>query len=129
MVRPAPVKHLGTAIVILAGAALGIVAWRAGTPDYVPPRLVEAPDRVPIRLSAEVPPGYVVRSLEVEGICCDGCGGKLFVALTSLAEVREAAVDPILGVAQAVVPAGLDTARLEEALTFSKYSARLRREL
>ncbi len=122
-------KYLGISIILLAGAVLGIVAWRAETPDYVPPRLVEAPDRVPVRLSADVPEGCVVRSFEIEGICCDGCGGKLFVALTSLEEVREAAVDPILGLAQAVVPAGLDTARLEQALTFSKYSARLRREL
>ncbi len=122
-------KHLGIGIFLLAGAALGIVAWRAETPDYVPPRLVEVPDRFPVRISADVPEGCVVRSLEVEGICCDGCGAKLFVALTSLEEVREAAVDPILGVAQAVVPAGLDTALLEQALTFSKYSARLRREL
>ena len=95
----------------------------------MPPRLVEVPDRFPVRLSADVPEGCVVRSLEVEGICCDGCGAKLFAALTALEEVREAAVDPILGVAQAVVPAGLDTALLEQALTFSKYSARLRREL
>jgi hypothetical protein len=39
--------------------------------------------------------------------------------------VREAAVDPILKEASAVVPADFDVAKLEAALTFDKYSAKL----
>lgn len=119
-------KHLATVLLALAALGLAIVVWRAPERTYVAPRVDAAPAHVPVRLSGEVPEGCVVRALEVEGICCEGCGGKLFVALGAVEGVREVAVDPVLGVARAVVPSDLDPARLERALTFSKYTAHLR---
>ena len=115
-----------TILLALAAVGLAIVVWRAPERAYVAPRDTDPPAHVPVRLSGDVPEGCVVRSLDVEGICCEGCGGKLFVALSAVEGVREVAVDPVLGVARAVVPSELDAARLEDALTFSKYSARLR---
>jgi len=118
-------KLLAAALLALAALALAFIAWRAPERTYAPPRVDAAPAHVPVRLSGDVPEGCVVRAFEVEGICCEGCGGKLFAALDTVEGVREVAVDPVLGVASAVVPSDLDPARLEQALTFSKYTARL----
>ena len=116
-------RSAGILLLLAAGAVLGTIAWKAKEPTYSAP---VAPENVPFELSGDVPAGCVVRGLDVEGMCCDGCTGKLYDALTALDPVREAAVDPVLERVAVVVPAELDTAVLEAALTFDKYSARAR---
>ena len=114
---------LATALLVLAGLVLAAIVLRAGEPSYEVRRVREMPERTPFALSGTPPAGHVVLSLDVEGMCCDGCSGKLHAAASALDEVVEVAVDPILGRAQVVVPAGFDVARLERALTFDKYVA------
>ncbi len=118
-------KRTATALLLLAGIVLGTIAVRAKEPTYVAPVLLE-PEEIPIRVTAEVPAGYVLRSFEVEGICCQECSGKLHGALLAVDGVREAAVDPLLKRAQALVRADVGVAALERALTFDRYSARAR---
>lgn len=117
-------RLLGPALLLVAGLALGAIALLAHEPTHAAPSHQAVPDKVPFELAGDVPSGHVVRRLDVEGICCSGCGGKLYAALTALDEVVEAAVDPVLGQAAAVVPASFDVARLERALTFEKYAAK-----
>ena len=117
MISPRGLLLLG-----VAGLACGWAAWRAGERTYVPPAVEDAVP-TPVTLTGEVPSGYEARELEVEGMCCTGCSAKLHGALLALSEVREAAVDPVLGTAWAVVPLGFEAMRLEEALTFDKYTA------
>ena len=113
----------GPALLLGAGLVLGAIALRAEDPTYVPPARAALPERVPHSLEAPPPAGHVAVTLDVAGICCSGCGAKLYAALTAVPEVAAAAVDPVLARAEAVVPAGFDPARLEAALTFDKYTA------
>jgi len=112
----------GPVLLALVGLACAFVAWRAGDPTWVAPVRDEVAP-TPVALSGDVPAGYEARRLDVEGMCCRGCGTKLHQALVSIDGVREAAVDSVLGVAWAVVPADFETARLEAALSFDKYTA------
>ncbi len=116
-------KLLGPALLVAAGLVLGAIALLADAPTYEAPRANPAAP-VPFELTGELPAGYVVQRLDVAGMCCSGCSGKLYAALVALDEVAEAAVDPVRGEALAVVPASFDVARLEQALTFDKYAAR-----
>ena len=74
----------------------------------------------------EVLAGQVVRTFEVSGMCCDGCPGKLYSALQAVPGVVKAAVSFEEGTASALVSTDVDSAQLEVALTFDKYSATLR---
>lgn len=118
--------------VLLLVAAGGVCAWiafRAPEPDYVPPSApgaVQAAASVPSALPEEVPEGMAVRTLDVEGMCCNGCTAKLHAALVALPDVSAAAVSFETGRAQALVPADADPAELVDALCFDKYAARLR---
>jgi len=132
MVRPesgargSHMKNLGIVVLGLAGLVLGWIAWKAEEPTYsAPVQDPEPPAVVPATLSGEVPPGRVVRTFDVDGICCNGCPGKLYVKLDQLDGIDEAAVDPVLKQASVVVPADYDVAVVEAALTFGKYSAHL----
>ena len=116
-------KSIGPVLLTLAGLVLAWIALASDEPTFHVEATVSLPDSVPYALSGEVPVGCVVRTLDVEGICCGGCTGKLYLALNGLEEVQEVAIDPVLKRAKAVVPTGLDVALLEEALTFDKYSA------
>jgi hypothetical protein len=119
-------KHLGLLLLGLVGLSLAWVAWRADSPAYSAPAATpEPPAEVPSELSGVVPAGSVVRTFDIEGICCAGCPGQLFVKLDQLDGVEEAAVDAVSKRASVVLPADFDVARVEEALTFSKYSATL----
>lgn len=112
-------------ILLLLGAAgvLGWIASRAPEPSYIPPQLEEfEPRHVPVVIVGDVPAGHVVRTFEVEGMCCNGCGGKLYDALSVLEGVKKAAVDFDSSTASALVPEDLDTTVLASALTFDKYS-------
>ncbi len=117
-------KHAGLLGLLVIGLLLGWIGWRAKEPSWTAPPKEEIPQSVPVALSGEVPEGCVVRRFEVEGMCCKGCPGKLYAHLANVAGVREIAVDPILERAEAVVPADMDVASLEAALTFGQYSAR-----
>jgi copper chaperone CopZ len=118
-------KHLGLVLLGAAALVLGTIAWRAHEPSRA--RLIdeERGRDVPAQLSGAVPDGCVVRTLAVEGMCCQSCAPKVYLALAGTAGVREVAVDPILGRAQVVVERALDPARLAAAATFEDYSARV----
>jgi copper chaperone CopZ len=118
-------KPVGPILVLLAALVLGWVALATDTPTYGSEPVREAPETVPVALSHDVPEGHVVRSFDVDGICCAGCAGKLFVAVDDVAGVFETAVDPERKRVDAVVPESFDVAVLEAALTFDKYSAHL----
>ena len=121
-------KYAGILLIGLAGLVLAGIAWRAETPTYRPPVIdPDPPALVPHALSGDVPAGRVVRTFDIEGICCNGCPGQLFVKLDQLEGVEEAAVDPVLKQASVVIPTDYDVARVEAALTFGKYSAQLAR--
>ena len=117
-------RAIGVLLLAAAGAILFWVGATAGERTYEAPQ-VQEPSVLKVDLSGEVPSGHVVQTFDVEGICCEGCGGKLYTALAGVEGVHEAAVDPFLKVARAVVPAGADPEALRMALTFDKYSATL----
>lgn len=111
---------VATLLLFLSAVVLGFIALRAPEPQAAPPQLVRS-GRVPYTLSGPVPDGCVVRTLDVVGMCCDGCAGKLHTAVSGVAGVREAAVDSVLGRVLVVVPEDLAVAKLEESLTFDDY--------
>jgi copper chaperone CopZ len=119
-------KLLPIAVIAAAGIALGYVALRAPTREYVAPTLaeVEAHAPAPTTLVGEVPAGCVVRAFAVEGMCCQGCTGKIYKRLKATSGVVQAAVDFEGSIAQVVVSETTDIALVESALTFDKYSAK-----
>ncbi len=117
-------KHAGLLGLLVVGLLLAWIGFRAKEPTWTAPPKEEIPETVPVALSGEVPEGFAVRRFAVEGMCCKGCPGKLYAHLANVEGVREIAVDPILKRAEAVVPADMDLASLEAALTFGQYSAR-----
>jgi len=115
-------KAVGLLVLALAGVVLGWIALSAEGPLPVA-RAVAPPEVVPMELSGTVPDDCIVRTVAVDGICCSGCAGKLYVAAEGVDGVREVAIDTIRKRAMAVVPSDFDVARLESALTFDKYTA------
>lgn len=111
---------VATLLLLLAALVLGGIALRAPEPQAAPPLLIRS-DSVPYELHGAVPPDCVVRTFEVEGMCCDGCAGKLHAAVSGVPGVEQAAVDSVMGRVQVVVPRGLELARIEKALTFDDY--------
>lgn len=109
-----------TLLLLVSALVLGLIALRAPEPQAAPPLLIRS-ERVPYELHGAVPPGSVVRTFAVEGMCCDGCAGKLHAAVSSVAGVEQAAVDSVTGRVQVVVPRELELARIEKALTFDDY--------
>lgn len=118
-----PLVLLGT-----AGAALAFVAWRAPAPTYIAPTSAEvlAHEPAPQELVGEVPAGCIVRTFEVQGMCCTGCTGKLYERLKAVPGVVNAAVNFEKGVAEVVVPQDADVAPLVTAMHFEKYVAKPR---
>jgi copper chaperone CopZ len=84
------------------------------------------PASIPLALEGAAPEGFALRTLAVEGICCQGCSSKLFGALLAVDGVQAAAVDPLKADASAWVRPDVPVAALEAALTFDKYTARAR---
>ena len=121
-------KLLYVTALTIAGAALAWVALRSPEPDYQAPTSAEIAAHVPAPtvIAGEIPAGSLVRTFDVEGMCCGGCTGKLYQSLRAVPGVSQAAVRFQDGVAEVVVPQELDPALLAEALTFDKYSASLR---
>jgi len=113
-----------TALVALAGLALGLFALRAEEPTYVPPALEPAVvEAAPLAWEGEVPEGASLRTFEVEGMCCDGCAAKLYRRVGDVAGVHGVAIDPILGRAQVVVGDGVEDELVLDAFRFDKYAA------
>ena len=121
-------KILVVLLFVVAGAALGFVAWKAPARDYVAPTAqeIEAHRPAPQELAGDVPADCVVRTFEVAGMCCTGCTGKLYAKIKDVPGVEQAAVNFEKGTAEIVVKKGADVAPLAEALCFGKYSAKLR---
>ena len=118
-------QHLGKLLLVPAAAALAYVAYRAQDPDYAAPIVPARAEVVPHAVSAEIPAGMAVRTIRVDGMCCNGCAGKLHQVLAGVDGVEEAAVDFVTGTASAVVPADADPEPLVAALRFDKYTAEL----
>ena len=122
MIKLLPLVGLG-----LAGTALAFVAFRAPSHDYVAPTAEEvaAHRAAPQALSAEVPSGCRVATIEVHGMCCLGCTGKLYDKLSATPGFVAGAVSFDEGVARAVIAADADPELFVSALRFGKYEARL----
>ena len=115
-----PMKFLGLLLLTSSGGILLWIALSAGVPSYLAPRTAET---VRVVLTGEVPDGFIVRRLSVEGMCCQRCAAKLHASLIEIEGVREVAVDALVGEASVVVPAETKVALLEQALTFEGYTA------
>ena len=127
LVFTAMLKLLPLLILGVAGSVLGYIAMHAPQPDYVAPTLkeIEAHVPAPASITGEIPPGFLVRTFKVEGMCCTNCTGKIYQRLKESPGVVEAAVSFDKGIAQAVVPKDADVAKLEDAMHFEKYVARV----
>ena len=119
-------KILPLLILCAAGVGLGYIALRAPTADYVAPTLQEVQAHVPApqALTCDIPPGFLVRTFKVDGMCCTGCTGKIYQRLKESPGVFEAAVSFDKGIAQVVVPEESDVTKLEDVMHFEKYVAK-----
>ena len=114
-------------LLVAAGAAAWLFLTRSG-PTYEPPsqdQIVYAP--APTVLTRAPAAGELVQVLDVEGMCCQGCTGKLHARLLEQPGVHVAAVDLEAGTASALVAEGTDPGALAAALCFEKYVARPQR--
>ncbi len=123
-------KNIPFLIVLTAAGVLGWVALGAPEPTWVvlePGTASAAPLEVPSRLTEAradgAQEGLVVRTVAVQGMCCNGCRGKLYTALLDLPGVDEAAVDFEAGTASVRATPEVVETQLVSALTFDKYSA------
>jgi Cu+-exporting ATPase len=115
-------KLVWIALVAAAGLGTAYLALRAEGPSYSPPVVEETPV-VPTRLPRAAAAGERALVLKVDGMCCGGCTGKLYRALSQVPGVEAACVDFDTGTASAIVDARADSGELVRALTFDKYTA------
>ncbi len=117
-------KALLPALLIAAAGAAGWLYFTRSGPTYVPPSepqvVYAAAPSVLTRAPAE---GEAEIVLDVHGMCCRGCTGKLYARLMEQPGVRAAGVDLDAGTASALVEASVEPTALAAALTFDKYSA------
>lgn len=120
-------KVLPYVALALAGTGFAVIAFRAPEQDYVAPTAadVEAHHAAPQKLEGEIPAGCTVLTIEVSGMCCTGCTGKLYDRLRVTPGFVEGAVSFEDGIAQVVVSKDADPAAFAGALQFDKYSATL----
>jgi copper chaperone CopZ len=118
-------NRFGWTLLLVAGAGLGWIALRAPEPTYVVPAKA-APASIPARIEQDVPEGFVLRTFHVDGICCQGCGGKLYAKALGVEGVSAAAVDTLKQEVAVLVPEDVGDAELLTALTFDKYRASAR---
>ncbi len=109
-------------LILVAGVAAAYIALSAEAPHHTRPDHRPAP----ASLASPAGEGEVVRNFAVDGMCCNGCAGKLHTAAMGVEGVLEAAVDFDTGTVLARVPADLDPKPLEAALNFDKYTVTLR---
>ena len=115
------------ALVGLAGVALAVVAWRAPSKDYVAPTQadVESHRPAPQALEREVPTDCVLRRIDVKGMCCLGCTGRLYDRIRNGPGVVDAAVSFEKSAAEVVLRKNADLAPIVAALRFDKYEPTL----
>lgn len=120
-------KLLTLAPLALAGLVLAVIALRAPPRDYVPPSEaeVEAHRPAPQMLHSEVPPGCVVRTIEVKGMCCLGCTGRVYDRIQGTPGLVDAAVNFQEGVARIVILRDADPGPIVSALRFDKFEPKL----
>ena len=106
------------ALLVLAAAGLGYVAWSGGGQPVEAWQHPESADFV-----GDVPPGYVLMRFDVEGMCCRSCPQKLQAELAELDGVRSSGVRFETKSADLVVPAGYDPAPALAVLNQGKYTA------
>ncbi len=125
--RKARMKLLPLAGLGSAGVVLAIVALRAPPRDYVPPSKaeVEAHRPAPQMLHGDVPPGCVVRTIEVKGMCCLGCTGRVYDHIKGTPGLVDAAINFKTGVAQVVLEKDADPNAIVSALRFDKFDPTL----
>jgi len=119
------VRLLPVVALALAGTGLAMIAFRASKPDYVAPTIadIEAHHPAPQKLEGPTPEGCRVLTIEVNGMCCTGCTGKLYERLCVIPGFVQGAVSFDEGIARVVVSEGADPASFADALRFDKYSA------
>jgi copper chaperone CopZ len=66
-----------------------------------------------------------VRTIEMKGMCCLGCTGRIYDRIRETPGVVDAAVSFEKGMAQIVIPADADPEPLVAALRFDKFDAKL----
>jgi copper chaperone CopZ len=115
------------AFVGLAGAVLAVVALRAPSRDYVPPTEadLEAHRPAPQALQGDVPADCVVRRIEVKGMCCLGCTGRIYDRVKHAPGLVDAAVSYERGAAEIVLRKDADPAPIVEAFRFDKFEPSL----
>ncbi len=122
-------KLLLPLLLLAAGGVLGFIAWRSEEPEYVAPRLEDAPEAIPERLSGAVPAGYRTVSMEVEGMCCQGCPSTLYATLAGVEGVSEVAVEFVAagvpGHAFVVAADAVSADSLSAAIASEKYGVRV----
>ena len=112
-----------SALVLLAGAALGYIAWTAEGPTFVTP---DERTGVPSLLPRTQPEGTLRQVFEVEGMCtCNDCPRKLYRALVEVDGVEHVAIDPATGLAEVFALEDADLEEMVAALTFEEYVARV----
>jgi copper chaperone CopZ len=117
-------KALLPVLLIAAAGGAGWICYTRSAPTYVPPsepQVAYAP--APSVLTRAPAQGEAAVLLDVHGMCCTSCTGKLHARLMEQPGVHVAAVDFDAGTASAVVDATVEPAALAAALTFDKYSA------
>ena len=111
----------------LVAVVLTAIAFRAPARDYVAPAAadVEAHHPAPQSLQGEIPEGCTVRTIEVSGMCCLGCTGKLYDRLRPIPGFVDGAVSFEDGVARVVMSKDAEPEAFASALRFDKYEAKL----
>ena len=110
----------------LAGAVLGYVAYSAKEPDYAAPVVPAQAEVVPHEVSEVIPAGMAVRTIRVDGMCCNGCPRGLYEKVLGVDGVAEAAASFDEGTVSAVVPEELPIEALTAVLQSAKYTPTLR---
>ena len=120
-------KFLPLVGLALAGVVLATIALRAPPRDYVAPSAeeVEAHRPAPQNLHGDLPANCVVRTIEVKGMCCLGCTGRVYDRLKETPGFVDAAVSLERGVAEIVLPKDSDPNAFVAALRFDKYEPKL----
>lgn len=125
--RPILVKILPYAVLSLTAAVLAAIAFRAPERDYVAPTAVDvqAHHPAPQSLAEKLPEGCTVRTIEVNGMCCLGCTGKLYERLRATPGFVDGAVSFEEGTARVVMSKNAEPEAFASALRFDKYESRL----
>jgi len=110
-------------IVGVAGVVLAVVALRAPSRDYVAPTEadLEAHRPAPQALYGEPPADCVVRRIQVKGMCCLGCTGRIYDKVKTVPGLVDAAVSFEKGEADVVMKKDADPAQIVEAFRFDKF--------